>query len=226
MKRLHQTTCLAVVLCTLSTLHAQVVAITPNSNSTATTSVDDAPASTTSASSGIDYSMMNWRAGLLSPYLSSNMTSSTTTGTVVPAVPINNNPTVNNPYAASAVTQTSQTLTPVASTSNSVIQSTTPNISSRFAPRFVSFSSISTDLNTNSGINGVNNGPTVNFNLNTNVGGSTNFLASVPEPSTMVMCAGLLALAGYGYARRGSRKAVTPEAAAILQGETSESISQ
>jgi len=235
MRRLHKTAFMAIaaIFFALPTIQAQVVSLTSGSNSSSNTTFGVEPTSSTGGSS-LDFSLLNWRTGLLSPYVQSNVTASSTTAATVSAAPITNTPANTNPYAASSVSAVSQTSSVV---SNSppvpatvpATQALSPRTTTVFAPRFVSFSTITNETTSTTSIvanlNG-NNSSTI-YNLNAIAGGSNPLMMSVPEPTTLAMCVGLLALTGYGYSRRHQKKAqpVASETDAILQGETNESIS-
>lgn len=237
MRRLHQTAFMAIVaaLFTVSTTHAQAVAITSGTIPDAAPVVNVEPTTPTNTVPTFDYTLMNWRAGLLSPYVQSNITTSTTAAATVTAPPITNTPATTNPYAPSALTPVNQTTstTSTVTTTPPVVapatQSVTSRFASSFAPRFVSFTSVTNENSTTGTINPAlnNNNTTTQYNLNQTMGGSAGLLVSVPEPSTVAMCMGLFVLIGYGYIRRQKQqdKPEATEADAILQGETNESMS-
>ncbi|HMO37011.1 MAG TPA: hypothetical protein PKA06_13300 [Gemmatales bacterium] len=227
MNRLHQTAfmVLLLVLFYLPTIQAQVVSITAVT-STQGDVVSEIPVGPVGGES-INYTHFNWRAGLLSPFANPGTTGSATTTTLVPAVPINTAPVVSNPILESVVTPTVIPVVTPSQAASSATLALNPRVTTVFAPRFVSFASISNDLAINNAQQGQLAGAASSamYNLNSALGGSTNFLVSVPEPGTITMCLGLLALAGYGYSmRRGENKSAS-EKEAILQGENNESIS-
>jgi hypothetical protein len=178
---------------------------------------------------------MNWRAGLLSPYVQSNITTSTTAANTASAPPISNTPATTNPYAPSALTpvnqttSTTSTATTIRPVSTPATQAVTSRFTSTFAPRFVSFTSVTNENTITGTINPTlnNNNTTTQYNLNQIIGGGASLLVSVPEPSTVAMCLSLFVLIGYGYIRRQKQQGniVPTEADAILQGETNESMS-
>lgn len=235
MKRLHKTAFMALVAIffAVPTIDAQVVSFTSGPNSSNNTTFGGEPTSSTTGST-LDYSLLNWRTGLLSPYLQSNVTASSTSTLTVSAAPITNTPANTNPYAASSVSAVSQTSSvmsnppPVPATAPAT-QAITPRTITVFAPRFVSFSTITNETTSTTSIianlNG-SNSSTI-YNLNAISGGSNPLMMSVPEPTTLAMCVGLLALTGYGYSRRHQKQTrpVISETEAILQGETNDSIS-
>lgn len=237
MKRLHQTAFMAIVaaLFTISTTHAQAVAITSGTIPDAAPVANLVPATPTTVVPTFDYTLMNWRAGLLSPYIQSNITTSTTAATTTTAPPITNTPAGTNPYAPSALTPVNQT-TSTTSTATTIppvntpaTQAVTSRFTSAFAPRFVSFTSVTNENSITGTINPSlnNNNTTTQYNLNQTMGGAAGLLVSVPEPSTIAMCMGLFVLIGYGYLRRQKQqdKPASTEADAIMQGETNESMS-
>ena len=237
MRCLHQTAFMAIVaaLFTVSTTHAQAVAITSGTIPDAAPVVNVEPATPSTVVPTFDYTLMNWRAGLLSPYVQSNITTSTTAANTASAPPITNTPATTTPYAPSALAPVNQstTTTSTVTTTPPVIAPATQVVTSRFAssfaPRFVSFTSVTNENTITGTINPTlnNNNTTTQYNLNQTLGGTAGLLVSVPEPSTMAMCMGLFVLIGYGYVRRHKQqnKTVLPESDAILQGETNESMS-
>jgi hypothetical protein len=236
MRRLHQTAFMAIVaaLFTISTTHAQAVAITSGTIPDAASVVNVEPATPTTVVPTFDYTLMNWRAGLLSPYVQSNITTSTTAAVTVSASPITNTPVTTTPYAPSALTPVNQTTSAAINTTSLPVntpatQAVTSRFASSFAPRFVSFTSITNENTITGTINPTlnNNNTTSQYNLNQTMGGAAGLLVSVPEPSTVAMCVCLFVLIGYGYIRRQKQqdKPETTEANAIMQGETNESIS-
>lgn len=166
---------------------------TPTSSSTTTPTVSTSP---------VDLTHMNWRFGQMSPYAQQPVTSSSTTQTTVPApspTANNNNPFVGSTLAtqgsliSSGTTSTTPTAQPASSGSSSTLTS------SIYVSRFVTFETLAPTYGVTPPITSP---PTDDFeNLNTftpSISGQT----AVPEPTTLIMCGGLLALVGYGYSRR------------------------
>lgn len=237
MRRLHQTAFMAIVaaLFTVSSTFAQAVALTSGTIPNAAPVVNVEPTTPANVVPTFDYTLMNWRAGLLSPYIQSNITTSTTAANTASAPPITNTPATTNPYAPSALapvnqtTNTTSTVTTTPPVNTPATQAVTSRFTSAFAPRFVSFTAVTNENSLTGTINPAlnNNNTTTQYNLNQNTGGTAGLLVSVPEPSTIAMCAGLFALMGYSYSRRQKKqdKTVPTEAESILQGETNESMS-
>lgn len=235
MKRLCKTAFMALVAIFFASpnIDAQVVSLTsvPSTGTNAGIGVESGSSTT---SSTLDLSLLNWRTGLLSPYLPSNITTSATTASTISATPITNTPSNANPYTTSVVSTISQPSNVMSNPVPSPVvvpatQAVAPRTTTVFAPRFVSFTSITNETTSTSTIvaNLNSNNSSTIYNLNAIAGGSNPLMMSVPEPTTLALCVGLLALTGYGYTKRQQKQAkpVDSETDAILQGETHESIS-
>lgn len=229
--------CLTLALCiTLgvhSQLQAQALPITPApSAGVIVTETSFSPGHTSSI---LDFSLLNWRMGQLSPYAQPTLTGSTTSS----AQPAGNTVPVINPFIGSTIgmhgslTSTSSgSLSQTGSSSPAVTSvvpaSGSPSIASvYFAPRFVSFADLTPDYGLSPTLTNTSSETTL---ILTDLTGTTTTkteqLFSVPEPGTLVLCGGLLVLAGYGWSRRRTTVQLpVAEAHSILVGETNESMS-
>lgn len=208
-----------------SEVFAQALPILPATSSTTTT---PSTATTTPApsSSPVDLTQMNWRFGQMSPYAQQPVTSSSTTQTTVPApspTANNNNPFVGSTLAtqgsliSSGTTSTTPAVQPASSGSSSSLSSST------YVSRFVTFENL---VPTYGVTPPLTSPPTDSFSNLPGVNVSVLTTSAVPEPTTLIMCGGLLALVGYGYSRRRLKtEAKTEEKTTGEENETSEALS-
>lgn len=206
---------------TAASLHAQAVPMVYRPANTNTSSSSSSSATSTAP---VDFSLMSWRFGQLSPSYTQNSVTASATTTTAQATPTpgSSNPT-NNPYVAAAISMnggisTTATTSNVTSTTSAAATATSAPVSRVvYSPRFVSLGTSTTyDYGVNNSINSAINttnstGGTISTNLLGITGTVAVNLVAVPEPGTLLLCGGLLALVGYGYARR-KQNAVTVSA--------------
>lgn len=214
-------------------VQAQALPITPPPVTSSSTDNSGTTPTVTSGGSLLDFSLLNWRMGLLSPYAQTPVTSSSTSSSqpTAPTAPSNNNPYVGTTIGmqggmTSTTSNSAGQTNPVFSTSSPTPTTAGMSLGSvYFAPRFVSFADLTPNYGLNSSLLG-NANPAVHNVVPLSGFDPTINVASVPEPGRIFLCGGLLALVGYGWSRR--RKAMplkSDEAKAILMGETNEAMS-
>ncbi|MFT3881293.1 MAG: hypothetical protein QM703_16720 [Gemmatales bacterium] len=190
------------VMLVASEVVAQAVPILPNTSSSTTTTTSTSTTSPTPSASPVDLAHLNWRFGQMSPYAQQPITGSATNQPVVPApspTTSNNNPFVASTLATqgSLVSTGTNSTTPAVQPTSSGASSTLT--SSHYVSRFTSFETLTPTYGVNPSLPTVPTEPFVNLNTFTP---PTLTLTSIPEPTTLIMCGGLLALVGYGYSRR------------------------
>lgn len=213
-----------------SPLYAQAVSII---HSTGSTPAALSTSSVTPSASPMDFSAMNWRFGLVSPYAQQPISGSVTTQATVPP-PSEPTNTINNPFVSGALgTQGSLISTESTGTGSSTGASPITVASSgsstgtavipSYAPRFISFNTLEPNFGVTTPLTPVDAG--LNLNLLTPSGAAGN-PSSIPEPGTLLLCGGLLAVIGYGYSRRRLKpenKTEVPPVVAPVEVETNES---
>jgi hypothetical protein len=185
-----------------SPLLAQPISIVAPTTTPATTS---SSSSLTPSASQIDFSAMNWRFGQMSPSTQQTVTNSSTTHSTVPP-PAAPTTTANNPFVSGTLSSqgsllTTGTTSTGTSTSAVAGPSSGTHVTSSFAPRFVTFDTL---VPTN-GVNMTIEAPVIDTSMNLirfTPTPLTGGLTAVPEPGTILLCGGVLAIIGYGYSRR------------------------
>jgi len=180
---------------------AQPVAILPATGSSATTS-SSTTTTPTPSTSPVDLTHMNWRFGQMSPYAQQPITGSATTQATVPAPSPTAN--TNNPFVGSTLATQGSLISNGTTSTTPAVQpassgSTSSLSSSIYVSRFVTFD----NLVPNYGVTPPLTQPPTDPFLNTStLAGISSGSTAIPEPTTLLMCGGLLALVGYGYSRR------------------------
>lgn len=200
----------AMVMLLAPGVFGQALPILPTTGSSATTSSSSTTTPTPSASP-VDLTHMNWRFGQMSPYAQQPVTSSATTqSTVPPPSSVANN---NNLFVGSTLATQGSLITNGSASTPTAIQpavngSTGLLNNSTYVSRFVNFNNLVPNFGVTTPLTPP---PANNFvDLNT-FAPSGSALTAVPEPTTIIMCGGLLALVGYGYSRRQLKTEVKAE---------------
>lgn len=229
-----------------SGLMAQVMPITGAVSTSPATASENGPVVSSEGAAFVNFSMLSWRIGRLSPYVQPSLSGSTTTApeTVMPAPVAQSN---NNPFVASTISMEgglisspSTAMVTGSSASAPLFRSVVPVSGSSSAmpvpaavilsPRFSSFGMSNNQPVLGAGVNTIPTGTSGTPLFDTTpdfAGAPTPLFSAVPEPGTILLCGSVLAFASFGYWRRKTRAtpAAVPEAEAILLGETNESMS-
>ena len=191
-------------------LSAQAVSIFASTESS-TSSSSSSSLTPSPSTSSMDFSALSWRFGRMSPFTQQPISSSSTTQTSVPSPTISTsdaNLFVGTTLGMRGTLNTSGT---ASSTSSSSIAITQPVdvgsigtvISPAFVPRFITVHNSISTIGADSTIDPIASAAVMNFSQFTpSAATDASSFASVPEPGTIAMCCGLLALVGYGYSRR------------------------
>jgi hypothetical protein len=190
------------LMLTASQVVAQPVAILPNTSNTTTTTTSSSATTPTPSASPLDLTQLNWRFGQLSPYAQQPLSSSATTQTsaTAPGTTTNNsNLFVGSTLATqgSLISSGTGSTTPAATTASS--GSTSTLTSSHYVSRFVTYENLVPTYGVTPSLSPP---PTSPFPDTGILAGFSPGQTAIPEPTTLVMCGGLLALIGYGYSRR------------------------
>lgn len=200
--RLPRVTSLLFVCLFACPLYSQVVPYTvqtSNSNSSSSENTSSVNAS----QSLINFSLLSWRIGQLSPTVSSITTSSVTAKTPAPPAI----PSVQDPFVAPAISlQGGLSNTSIITTTDTpaTIQ-TTPMGRWSFAPNFLRFNSLIPDNGISTSVNATipQEASSVSlFDVNKYDTSVQPLAMSVPEPGTLALCSGAVLAAGYYWLRR------------------------
>lgn len=196
---------LAIILSITGSSAGQALPLFPATNGVDAPTASSDVAIAGSSQPALDFSLINWRMGYLSPYMQQSLTGSVTSSTqsVTSATVTTNNPFVGSTIGMQGAMTTSTAVNSSTSNTFSVSSNVSTPTNMYFASRFVSF----TDLRPNYGLNTTLTNTSNNISLTPIISADTNsssdrLITSVPEPRTMILCAGLLAMVGYGWSRR------------------------
>lgn len=216
----------AVTLWMVPELAAQAVPFLPTTSSTTTTTGSSTSSSTPApGASPVDLSQMNWRFGQVSPYAQQPIAGSATTQTTATAP--STVPNSNNIYVGSALANQGSLIT----SGSTGTATTTPTVpaaingssstlgSTNYVSRFVSFESLTPSY----GVTPTITNPPIESLPNLNTFSPSLSTFAVPEPTTWILCGGVLVLVGYGYSRRQLKAEATAEEKPT--GEANEAVS-
>lgn len=183
-------------------LYSQVVPYTVQS-STSNSGSSVNPSSENASQSLINFSLLSWRIGQLSPTALTITTSSVTAKTSAPPAI----PSVQDPFVAPAISLQGglSNNSIITTTDTPATIQTTPMGRWSFAPNFLRFNSLIPDNGISTSVNTPipQEASSVSlFDINKYDTSVQPLAMSVPEPGTMALCGGALLAAGYYWLRR------------------------
>jgi hypothetical protein len=151
----------------------------------------------------INFSLLSWRIGQLSPSAATITSSSTTTTTPAPPAI----PSVQDPFITPAITLQGglSNHSIITTTDTPATIQTTPMGRWSFAPFFLYFNSLIPDHGISTSVNTAIPQETSNislFDVNKYDTSNQPLAMSVPEPGTLALCGGVLLAAGFYWLRR------------------------
>ena len=211
-----------VFACFTPSLNGQAMAVVPSSGSVSTLPSEPVALPTNQTTVSLDVSTLGWQMGQLSPYGRFGLIGSSTSNSIV----VDKTPAqaTINPFLGSAIGMNGGLTTKVTPSTNGstnfvpvtlqgVASTTLSNQQSSFSfgPRFLSYAPLAPDYGLIPTMDHSDPESTSMYNQSSSSGADISRLASVPEPGTFLLCGGLLAVIGYGWAQRKQKEKVMTE---------------